>query len=261
MRVFIKGALLPIFLLLMWFILTELHWVNSYLIPSPAKVMVTVKSLWNQGVLQEHIIISLERVLKGFCMTFFLAFPLAVLLGLKQQFNDYLNPVLHFLRQVPPIACIPLLILWLGIGEASKLAVIILAAFFPIFLNTLDGFLQCDPKLLEVGQVFRFSKSERFWKILFPSALPSIILGLRLGLGYSWRALIAAELIAASSGLGYMMIEAEQISRPDIVIIGILVIGSLGYVMDYLFLQGAARLRPWQRKQVDHGFADHKGTL
>lgn len=122
-----------------------------------------------------------------------------------------------------------------GNREAPKIAVIILAAFFPIFLNTLNGVIGCDQKLLEVGHIFKFTAKEKFLKIILPSAMPSVIVGMRLGLGYSWRALIGAELIAASAGIGYMIMDAEQLSRPDIIIVGIMTIGVLGYLIDYLF--------------------------
>ena len=157
--------------------------------------------------------------------------------------------MLEFVRHVPPIACIPMLILWLGIGEASKIAVIILAAFFPIFLNTLNGVVNCDPKLLEVGDIFGFSVLEKFFKIILPSAMPYVTVGMRLGLGYSWRALIGAELIAASSGIGYMIMDAEQLSRPDIIIVGIIAIGLLGYVIDLLFFSLTAKLYNWNKEE------------
>ena len=183
-----------------------------------------------------------------FLSAFILAFPVAVLIGIVRPLEDYLTLTLEFIRHIPPIACIPMLILWLGIGEASKIAVIILAAFFPIFLNTLDGVINCDKKLLEVGDIFGFSEKDKFFKIILPSAMPSVIVGMKLGLGYSWRALIGAELIAASSGIGYMIMDAEQLSRPDIIIVGIITIGLLGYIIDLLFFSLTTRLPNWNKK-------------
>lgn len=205
------------------------------------------------GLLLKHITISLYRVFSGFLLTFAVAFPFAVFLGMNRSLNLYFNPILNIIRHIPPLACIPMLILWFGIGEPPKIAVIILATFFPVFLNTLNGVLGCDEKLLEVGQVFGFSAWDRFYRIILPSALSSIILGMRLGLGYSWRALIGAELIAASSGIGYMIIDAEQISRPDIIIVGMITIGIFGYMIDYGFLKITHRFMPWIEQQVDYG--------
>lgn len=256
-----KGLLLPVFFLLWWWAASGLQLVNSYLIPSPATVFHTAGVLLEKGILIRHVETSLYRVFAGFGLTFLLAFPLAVLLGMNRRLEAYVDPILHFVRHIPPISCIPILILWFGIGEASKMAVIILAAFFPIFLNALEGISRCDPKLMEVGQSFGFDRKRQFFKIIFPAALPAVVLGMRLGLGYSWRALIGAELIAASAGIGYMIIEAEELSRPDIVIVGILVIGIFGYMIDYGFLWLTRLLLPWNRKKANHDSFSTKGAL
>jgi len=249
----IKGIIIPLVIVLLWLFGSLTGFFNSYLLPSPVTIAGTMSSLIETGVLFKHIGISLYRVLFGFGLTFMLAFPLAVILGMNKKWNDYFDPILDFIRHVPPLACIPILILWFGIGEPPKIAIIMLATFFPVFLNTLNGVLGCDKKLLEVGQVFEFTALERFRKIILPSALPSIILGMRLGLGYSWRSLIGAELIAASSGIGYMIIDAEQISRPDIIFVGIITIGIFGYCIDYGFLKLTDYLMPWEDRQVDYG--------
>lgn len=145
----LKGLLLPALLVLWWLAAAALQATNSYLLPSPASVAHTALLLIKKGVLADHVATSMYRVLGGFGLTFLLAFPCAVILGMNRRLIPYVDPLLHFIRHIPPIACIPLLILWLGIGEASKLAVIMLAAFFPLFLNTLAGIGQCDGKLVE----------------------------------------------------------------------------------------------------------------
>lgn len=231
----IKGLIVPSAMLLIWYMLSTAGVLNNYIIPPPVEILETAIVLFKKGTLSKHVMASLYRVFTGFAAAFILAFPTAVLVGMARTLEDYLNPLLEFIRHIPPIACIPMLILWLGIGEAPKIAVIILAAFFPIFLNTLNGVIGCDEKLLEVGHIFKFTAKEKFLKIILPSAMPSVIVGMRLGLGYSWRALIGAELIAASAGIGYMIMDAEQLSRPDIIIVGIITIGILGYLIDYLF--------------------------
>ena len=127
------------------------------------------------------------------------------------------------------------MILWFGIGEVPKIIIIILTSFFPIFLNTKSGILSCDSKLIEVGDSLGFSNAQKFFKIMLPSAIPSILVGMRIGLGYSWRAIIGAEMIASARGLGYLILDAQQMSRSDKVIVGIFVIGILGYLCDKLF--------------------------
>ena len=149
--------------------------------------------------------------------------------------NDYYENIVQFLKNVPPLSLISLLILWFGIGEATKIGIIILTAFFPIYLNTVKGFVSCDKKLLEVGEIYGYSKISSFFKIRLPYALSDILVGMRIGLGYSWRAIISAEMIAASAGLGHMILFAQQMSRTDKVIVGILVIGIVGYITDRLF--------------------------
>ena len=249
----LKGLLIPAILLLVWITVSELKLISFYIIPPPGQVLATTLSLLENGALLKHLSTSFYRVISGFTISFLFAFPLAVLLGMNRRFTPFINPPVEFIRHIPPLACIPMLILWLGIGEASKLAVIILAAFFPIFLNTLNGISQFDKKLLEVGETFGLKPSEKFRHIILPASLPSIVVGMRLGLGYSWRALIGAELVAASAGIGYMILDAEQISRSDIVIIGILTIGSIGYFIDYLFLKFAQYGMPWAKRTADYG--------
>ena len=133
------------------------------------------------------------------------------------------------------IALISLLILWFGIGETSKLIIIVLASVFPIYLNISKGFIECDRKLIEVGQSMGFSRMKIFFRISLPYAREDILVGLRTGLGYAWRALIGAEMFAAASGLGYMIVYAQQMSRSDKVLIGIFLIGFIGMLSDWLF--------------------------
>jgi len=247
-----KGLVIPAIITTVWWISTSLNLVNAYLLPSPKRIFDTFIYLLSNGLLIKHMEVSLLRVLGGFFITVIVALPLAVLVALNRKIYDYLEPVLEFIRHIPPISLIPLLILWLGIGEASKISIIVLATFFPVFLNTVSGIVNSDEKLKEVGIVFNFSPRDSLTKIIFPQALPSILVGLQLGLGYSWRSLIGAELIAASTGIGYMIIEAEQLSRPDIIIVGILAIGILGYAVDSLFLKLTNKFIAWDREEGDY---------
>lgn len=244
---------MPIAVLVIWHLLSAAGILNSYIIPSPVEILETALILLKKGIIAKHVMASLYRVFIGFSAAFILAFPTAVSVGMVTRLEDYINPLLEFIRHIPPIACIPMLILWLGIGEAPKIAVIILAAFFPIFLNTLNGVRSCDKKLLEVGQIFQFTAKEKFLKIILPSAMPSVIVGMRLGLGYSWRALIGAELIAASAGIGYMIMDAEQLSRPDIILVGIIIIGVLGNIIDLLFFSLTGEILSMKERIKYHG--------
>ena len=241
-------VILPLILVSAWFLVTKYEFFSPYLLPSPQKTFSVFWQLLLDGTIARHLSISLLRVLGGFFCSCLVALPLGILCGRSKRFHDFFWPVLEFLRHVPPLAAIPLIILWFGIDEASKLMVIFLASFFPLFLNTYGGISNCDPKLLEVGSSLHFSAWQKARYIQLPAAVPSILVGLQLALGYSWRALIGAELIAASSGIGYMILDAEQMSRPDIVLVGIFCIGILGTLINRLFLKFTFRLLPWQRK-------------
>ncbi|NMM64723.1 ABC transporter permease [Clostridium sp. P21] len=245
----LKGLVIPLGIILVWCIGSKFHMFNDYIIPSPVVVCSTTLELIKNGILLKNLEVSFARVFIGFFITFAVAFSMAIILGMKKELLPYLEPSLEFMRHVPPIAVIPILILWFGIGETSKLAVIFLATFFPIFSNTLNGVTNYDEKLLEVGEIFGFSSQDKFLKIILPQAVPSIITGVQLGLGYSWRSLMGAELIAASSGIGYMIMDAEQLSRPDIILVGIFSIGVLGYIVDYIFIKITSKfVHSWGRE-------------
>lgn len=207
---------------------------NSYIIPYPEKVFFTAVKLLKSGELFKHMFTSISRIFFGFSITVILAVPSAVIFGMFPKIYNYFKSILEFMRHTPPLALIPMIILWFGIGEFSKITIIILASFFPVFLNTLKGIKNCDKKLIEVGQVFDFTKYEIFRKIILPSAVPDILNGIKLGIGYSWRAIIGAEMIAASSGIGYLILDGQQMSRSDVVIVGIFSIGIFGSFTDYV---------------------------
>lgn len=242
------GLFLPVVCLLLWYMVTALQLFNPYLLPTPAVVGHAFVELWENGELVRNILVSLGRVLFGFLFSCLIALPLGIVCGRSSFFKNFCWTILEFFRHVPPLAAIPLIILWFGIGEESKLVIIIWASFFPLFLNTLSGIRGCDTRLLEVGASLHFSSWERLKHIELPAALPAILVGLRLSLGYSWRALIGAELIAASSGIGYMILDAQQLSRPDIVLVGVFCIGIIGTLIDELFLLLTVAVVPWQRK-------------
>ena len=242
-----RGLVLPLLVLLTWQLVSAKGIFSAYLLPSPVQVWEALGELWSSGLLLQHLTVSLRRVFLGFSLSCCLAVPLGILCGQSKSFDNYCWLLLEFLRHVPPLAAVPLIILWAGIGEASKLTIIVLASFFPLFLNTYSGIHNCDKKLLEVGQSLGFTMREQIMRIRIPAALTSIVVGMQLALGYSWRALIGAELIAASAGIGYLILDAEEMSRPDVVIVGMLAIGIIGTAIDYEFLLSMRKIFPWQQ--------------
>lgn len=246
----LRGLLLPVSLLFAWQLASVYELFNPYLLPSPSKVFASFQQLCASGVLAKHLLVSLQRVALGFTISCLLAIPLGVLCGQSRRFQDYCWLLLEFLRHIPPLAAVPLIILWAGIDEASKLTIIVLASFFPLFLNTYSGIHNCDTRLLEVGRSLGFSRGELIKNIRMPAALESIAVGMQLSLGYSWRALIGAELIAASAGIGYLILDAEEMSRPDVVIVGMLAIGFIGSAVDYGFMLVIKRFFPWREQKA-----------
>lgn len=231
----IKTTIFVIVLLIIWYIVTEIGMVSSYILPSPKKVANSFYKMLISGEIFEDVYISFLRVLKGFFIATLFAFILAMVRIIRPKWSDYYESILQFMKNVPPLSLISLLILWFGIGETTKIAIIVLTSFFPIYLNTVKGFVSCDEKLIEVGQIYGYNKVNSFFRIMLPYAMSDILVGMRIGLGYSWRAIISAEMIAASTGLGHMILFAQQMSRTDKVIVGILVIGVVGYITDRLF--------------------------
>jgi sulfonate transport system permease protein len=229
----------------LWQASSSFGWTNAYLLPSPARVARAATQAAASGELGRHAAASILRVVEGFGLAVLLALPMAALASLAPRLTSAFDPILTFLRNIPPLALVPVLILWFGIGEASKLALIVLASFFPIFMGAVTGLGNVDPKLVEMGRSVGFTRGRILMRIMVPESVPSVVNGLRLGLGYSWRALVGAEMVAASSGLGYWILDAEEMARIDVVFAGILVIGILGILIDRAAYAFVSRLLPW----------------
>ena len=228
----VKTMIVVAGILILWAAVSATGVFSSYVFAGPGKVWKALLKMLSTGELFENMAVSLARVFAGFAISFMMAFLLGIIACLFPKAGPYYRPILEFLRHIPPMSLIPLLILWFGIGETSKIIIIVLTAFSPIFLNTEAGLTGCDKKLLEVGEMLHMSLLQRFFLIRLPAALPAILTGMQIGLGYSWRAIVSAEMIAAASGLGYMILDAQTMSRSDKVLAGIIVIGLLGLLMD-----------------------------
>lgn len=226
----------PLLILCIWAVCTHYHWVNTFLVPTPHAVWTSFWTMSREGVLWQNIAMSMGRVFCGF--------GLALIVGITCAFLFYFFPILaqsqqglfNFIQNIPPLAMLSLLVLWFGIGEQSKIVMIFLAGFFPIFINTYNGLRYCDPKWLELGLVRKMTKKQLFQKILFPSTMPYMMMGSKISLTYAWRSLIGAEFIATNRGLGYMILDARELARPDIIMMGLFCLGIIGIMIDQLFL-------------------------
>ncbi|MDO0822483.1 ABC transporter permease [Desulfosporosinus nitroreducens] len=243
-----QGLALPVLVFVLWEILSGSGRLNIYLAPPPSQIWDRLLTVAGNGQLIRHIGVSLYRVVFGFSLALCLALPIGFLLGLLPGIRAFLSPSLSFFQQIPAIAWIPMFILWLGIDEASKIAIIVYSAFFPIFLNTLHGIGSTDPKLKEVAYTYDLSPWALMSRVYLPSAAPSVFVGMRLGLSYCWRSLVAAELLGASKGIGYLIQEGREMAQPDLMLVGVFVIGFVGLLLDFVFLHLEKKFLPWQEK-------------
>lgn len=232
---FIPAILTVFSVVLVWSVVCRLGIISSYILPSPERCFNSLIAMIKSGDIFVDIGISLSRVARGFLLAFIIAFVLGMISSVIPFSKNFFEYLIQFFKNVPPISMIPLLILWCGIGETTKTIIIILASFFPMYMNIVKGFTGCDKKLIEVGKSFGYSQLECFSKIILPNAVSDILVGMRVGLGYAWRAIIAAEMVAASTGLGHMILFSQTMSRTDRVIVGIVVIGLVGYLTDKIF--------------------------
>jgi sulfonate transport system permease protein len=243
-NIFLK-LLAPVLLILVWYVASAAGVLNANILPSPVRVFQTLIKLITNGKLGQGLVVSGLRVIRGFAIGAVIGIVLGVLMGLSKTLNKILSSLVSIFRPIPMIAWIPLLIMWLGIGEESKVAVIIIGALWPVLLNTISGILSVDKKLLEVAQVLEKGKKEILFNVILPSAWPSIITGIRLGISTAWTCVVAAEMIAASSGIGYMIAYARELSQPDVVLVGVFTIGLVGLLIDFIIMRIQKRLLRW----------------
>ncbi|MDD5146021.1 MAG: ABC transporter permease [Candidatus Pacebacteria bacterium] len=222
----------PLIILIIWKLISYFSLVSSLMLPSPESVMSVFLSEIKKGDLLRHVGVSVFRVLMGFGLASVVGISLGLLMGWFELARKFFDSIIEFLRPIPPIAWIPLAILWFGIGELSKIYLIAYGAFFPIVLNTILGVRSIDRKLLLLAKSMNLKGFELFKEVILPASFPSIFAGLRIGLGVGWMCLIAAELIAAQSGIGYMIEESKMLLLTNRVILGMIIIGFLGFLAD-----------------------------
>ncbi len=231
-----KKSVLILVIFVLWQVVCELEIFTPYILPSPITTLKTMFDMSLSGELITHVMISFKRIFVGYTFAFVLAFVFGGVAALFPKASIYYEWILEFFRNVPPLSLIAILVLWFGINETPKIIIIILASFFPMFLSISKGLTSCDVKLIEVGKIFCFSKFEIFYKIILKNAIKDIFVGMRIGFGYAMRAIVGAEMIAASSGLDYLILDAEELSRADRIFVGIFTIGICGVLIDRIFL-------------------------
>ncbi|WP_315838189.1 aliphatic sulfonate ABC transporter permease SsuC [Bradyrhizobium prioriisuperbiae] len=224
--------IVPITIIAIWQLASVAGWISVRVLPAPSDVALAGWKLLLSGELARNIWVSFWRAIVGFVIGGGIGFAFGLANGLSRLSNKLTDTTLQMVRNVPHLALIPLVILWFGIDEVAKLFLVALGVFFPIYLNTLHGIKTVDPQLIEMGRSYGMSDGELFRRVIFPGALPSIFVGLRFALGIMWLTLIVAETIAASSGLGYMAMQAREFMLIDVVVLSILIYALLGKLAD-----------------------------
>jgi sulfonate transport system permease protein len=231
-------------ILAVWQMASNLGYIKPLILPPPSQIAMTFWDLLQSGAMARHVGISVLRVLEGFAIAAVLGLGIAI--GLSRTLDRMSDLIIQVVKPIPPIAWIPLAILWFGIGEESKVYIIFLGAFFPIIINTIDGIRQTDHKLVEVARILEVPRCRFVRQVVIPGAFPAIMTGIRVGLMVAWMCVVAAELIAASSGIGYLIMDARQLSQSDVVLVGMITIGVIGKVMDSLIKRLEQHLIGWK---------------
>lgn len=226
--------ILPIVLLAVWTAVTVTEYIPSYQLPSPIDVIEKIVQLAQDGTLWSHVGITFYRVGIGCLIGTVVAVLLGSIVGFYSKAERIFDPIIQAFKSIPSLAWVPLFILWMGIGESSKISLIAVGVFFPVYLNIVSGILNVDRKLIEVGKVYGLSHFQLVRRIIFPASLPSFFTGLRSGLGLGWMFVVAAELMGASKGLGYLLVIGQNSSSPDIIIASILLFALVGKLTDWV---------------------------
>lgn len=244
-----SGTIAFIVLFAGWVILTYGGYIPPMLLPPPDKVLASAVKMATDSNLFEHIYISVFRVVTGFLIAAAIGVPLGILMGTLRIAEGFFEPFIGFIRYMPASAFIPLFILWIGLGELEKIAVIFFGTFFQMVLMVMDVTKNVPSELIDVAYTLGTSRVGVFRKVILPAALPGIVDTLRITFGWAWTYLVVAEIVGAVSGLGFMIMQASRFLASEKILVGIIIIGILGMITDYLFKLLYSKLFPWLGKE------------
>lgn len=245
-RLRLRRVLGPLAIVLAWQLACSLGLVSTRVLAAPSTVAETAWDLLKTGELQEHLWVSLGRVARGLSIGVSLGLSLALLAGLFRLGEDLLDPPIQMLRTLPILALVPLFILWFGIGETPKILLVALGTLFPIYLNTYAGIRGIDQKMVEAASTLQLSRTALIVHVILPGALPSALVGLRYSMGIAWLVLVISEQINATAGIGYLMTNAREFLRTDIIVVGLVVYSLLGLLTDALVRGLERRVLAWR---------------
>ncbi|MGZ3411159.1 MAG: ABC transporter permease [Xanthobacteraceae bacterium] len=240
------GLALPVGAAVIWELVVRAGWSTGRLVPPPSVIFATFGELARSGELQRHTLATLARVGAGFGLGVAAGTVLGALTGYSALMRRLLDPTLQALRAIPSIAWIPLFILWLGIFETSKVTLIAVGVFFPVYLGVMGAIASVDRKIVEVGRVYRLSGIQMARRILLPAVMPAYVISLRSGLGLGWMFVVAAEFMGASEGLGYLLIDGQQLGKPAQIVTAIVAFAVIGKATDWLIAAIATPFLRWE---------------
>ncbi|MGC1982968.1 MAG: ABC transporter permease [Pseudolabrys sp.] len=240
------GLILPLVLALGWELAVRAGLSNGRLVPPPSVIYATFADLAKTGELQRHALATLARVAAGFGIGVGVGTLLGAITGYSLLIRRFIDPSLQALRAIPSIAWVPLFILWLGIFEASKVTLIAVGVFFPVYLGVMGAVMSVDRKIVEVGRVFRLSGTQMVRRILLPAVLPSYVIALRSGLGLGWMFVVAAEFMGASEGLGFLLVDGQQLGKPAQIVAAIVAFALIGKLTDWMIVGITAPFLRWE---------------
>jgi len=240
------GLIVPVGLAVAWEIIVKLGLSTGRLVPPPSVILSTFADLAATGELQRHAAVTLMRVAGGFALGVVAGTLVGAMTGYSRLTHRLIDPTLQGLRAIPSIAWVPLFILWFGIFEKSKIILIAVGVFFPVYLGVMGAVLSVDRKIVEVGRVFRLSGPAMVRRILLPAVMPAYVISLRAGLGLGWMFVVAAEFMGASEGLGYLLTDGQQLGKPAQILAAIVAFALLGKLTDWIIASAARPLLRWE---------------
>lgn len=241
----LRKLIVPAVLLILWQVLAWQGVYSKSQLPPPVSVYKAAQQLWNADRLMIHFEASLTRVFQGFALGALIAVAIGLAVGLSKLVDELLTPTIQAIRAIPSLAWVPLLILWMGIDERPKITLVAIGVFFPVYTNLVAGIRQIDRKLIEAAAAYGYRRFSLAWEVILPASLPSLFTGLRLGLAQGWLFLVAAELIAASRGLGFLLIDSQNTGRSDVIVMSIIFLALLGKTTDWFLQIVERRLLRW----------------
>ena len=237
-------------ILFVWWLVTSMGWVKPLFLPSPQAVLQKFFTVWTNGFTNvaflDHVGISAARVFGAFLLACVIGIPLGLAMGMSPVIRGLFDPPIEFYRPIPPLAYLPLMIIWFGIGETSKVLLIFLSVLAPVALGARSGVKSAAIEQIHAAYSFGASRWQVMRHVILPSALPEILTAMRIGIGFGWTTLVAAEMVAATKGLGYMVLTASQFLQTSTVIMGIIVIAIIAYAFDLLMRFVERKLVPWK---------------